>query len=197
MSSITINKPPAMWQLPFDRYTLALVSGLSAVVLWRAMLPSFYYMRFIFFLTMLWGSISLALSIRVVIALVGTFLTKRAALWTGWRSVVLLPAVVTLLVAFKAPMHLGFAFARPALDQVIKMDFEPSGSFSISKASVGPYSIYQQANRDCHDKSRIYFTLSNDVEAGFVYSTTGIDDLCYNSGSKGHLSGNWYWMAED
>ena len=109
----------------------------------------------------------------------------------------LLPAVVTLLVAFKAPMHLGFAFARPALDQVIKMDFEPSGSFSISKASVGPYSIYQQANRDCHDKSRIYFTLSNDVEAGFVYSTTGIDDLCYNSGSKGHLSGNWYWMAED
>ncbi len=31
----------------------------------------------------------------------------------------------------------------------------------------------------------------------FAYSESGIDDLCYNSGSKGHLLGNWYWMKED
>ena len=68
----------------------------------------------------------------------------------------------------------------------------------LSRASAGVYSFFQLAQRRCsHDPERIYFRLSNDKEAGFVYSESGIDNLCYNSGSKGHLSGNWYWMAED
>lgn len=179
---------------PFDRYTFAAAAALSAILLWEARLPGFYYLKIIFFLGALWASLCGLVAVRLVLA----GLTGREVPSTGWRGVLLLPAIATALVAFKAPLHLGFAFARPTFDHVIEHDLQPGESFPISRASAGVYSFFQEARRRCrHDPDRIYFRLSNDKEAGFVYSTSGIDDLCYNSGSKGHLSGNWYWMAED
>ena len=43
----------------------------------------------------------------------------------------------------------------------------------------------------------VFFQFLHDGEAAIIYSESGIDELCYNSGSKGHLFGNWYWMKED
>ena len=182
---------------PFDRYSLAVSSTLSAIVLWEARLPGFYYLLFIFFLTFLWMGVLGFISLRMLFALAVRRQTEQPQLLRGWRSVLLVPTLATALVAFKLPLHLGFAFAQPTLDHVIESDLQPGDPLAISRASAGPYTIFQQARRRCHDKDRIYFTLSNDSEAGFVYSPSGIEDLCYNSGSKGHLSGNWYWMAED
>lgn len=33
--------------------------------------------------------------------------------------------------------------------------------------------------------------------AAFVHAPGGIDDLCYNTGSAGHLIGSWYWKVDD
>ena len=60
----------------------------------------------------------------------------------------------------------------------------------------GIYPI-RKAHRRCHRQDRIYFQFRNDGESAIIHSESGIDDLCYNSGAKGHLIGNWYWMKED
>ena len=182
---------------PFDRYTLAVSSALSAIVLWEARLPGFYYLGIIAYLYFLWVGIFGVIGLRLTLSMALASRLGRPSLSRGWSGVMLLPAVATTLIALKLPLHVGFTFARPTLDQVIEQDLKAGDSFPISKAGAGPYSIFQQALRRCHDKSRIYFRLSNDSESGFVYSTDGIEDLCYNSGSKGHLSGNWYWFSED
>ena len=195
--STTGPEPLAFWQAPFDRYTLAIVSALSAILLWQSRLPSFHYLVIIFLPIMLFGAVLSLISLRLLIAVVGERLTQRRAVSTGWLSVLVVPTLATLLAVSKLPLYLAFAFAQPTLDQVIAQDLKPGESFPISRASAGPYSIFQQARRRCHHKDRIYFRLSNDNEAGFVYSTSGIEDLCYNSGSKGHLADNWYWWAED
>ena len=108
-----------------------------------------------------------------------------------------LATVVSAVIALKLPLHAGFALARADLDRALRQDQQPGETFSLARSRYGIYSIRQQAHRRCHREDRIYFTLANDSEAAFVYSPSGIDALCYNSGSKGHLSGDWYWMAED
>ena len=170
---------------------------LSGAMLWNALFPGFYYMDFIFFPVVLWASVGAVLIVRLLIASMGTRLTGRPLVWTGWRGVMILIFVVSVVVWLKLPLHAGFALARADLDRAIQQDLQPGDTFHLARYRYGIYPIHQQARRRCHHEDRIYFMLANDPEAAFVYSTSGIDDLCYNSGSKGHLSGNWYWIAED
>ena len=44
---------------------------------------------------------------------------------------------------------------------------------------------------------QVYFVLADHSESAFVYSPSGIADIEFNAGSKGHLFGDWYWIKED
>lgn len=197
-TKITIQQP-SLWQRPFDGSTLAIVSMASGVVLWRSMYPSFHYMVAPFAVGLLWALLAVLVLVRLVIAEAGCRLTGRRIHWRGMGGTLALLTAVSAAALLKLPLHLGFAFARPAFDQAIAQDLEPGESFPLANSSYGPYSVIQQARRRDRERhaDRIYFTLADDTEAGFVYSESGIDDLRYNAGSKGHLTGNWYWMAED
>lgn len=185
------------WRSPFDAYTLAFAAMLAGAVLWNALFPGFYYMDFIFFVTMLWMSLATVVFLRLLLASIASRRTGRPVVWAGWLGVATLLCVVSVAILLKLPLHAAFAFARSELDRAIEQDRQPGETFPLANSSYGIYSIYQQAQRRCHHEERIYFTLANDAEAAFVYSPSGIDDLCYNSGTKGHLSGDWYWIAED
>ena len=134
---------------------------------------------------------------RLAIAGIGSRLTGRPVSWKGVAGVLALMGIVTVAVLTKLPLHAGFAWARADLEQTLERDQQPGEDFALAYSQAGPYGFFQLARRRCHDEGRIYFTLANDYEAGFVHSPNGIDDLCYNSGSKGHRVGEGYWMAED
>lgn len=189
--------PTSWWQRPFDSFTLTIAALLSGVMLWNGLFPSFYYMSFVFFVMALWGALAAMLLVRLPLASLGMQLTGRPIIWTGWRGVMTLVSVVSVATLLKVPLHMGFALARAGLDRAIDEEMQAESTFPLSRSVHGIYAIQQQAQRRCHHEDRIYFTLANDSEAAFVYSPSGIDDLCYNSGDKGHLAGNWYWMAED
>ena len=190
-------EPAAWWQRPFDGFTLALTAMMSGALLWNALFPSFYYMVFIFWVVAFWAGIGVVLCMRLLIAGMGRRLTDRPVTWAGWRGVTTLMVVVSVALLLKLPLRVGFALARADLEQAVEQDQRPGETFALTRSQYGIYGIRQQAERRCHRDDRIYFTLANDDEAGFVYSTSGIEDLCYNPGSKGHLAGNWYWIAED
>ena len=185
--------PPAWWQRPLDGYTLTFASLISGAMLWEARYPSF-----VFSVVMLWAGTAAVIGIRLVIAGIGTLLTGRPVVATGWRGVMALVTIVSVVLVSRLPLHAGFALARTGLDRALQEDQQPGDSFQLSRYQYGVYGIRgQTARRRCHHEDRIYFELATDKESAFVYSPSGIDDLCYNSGSKGHLSGHWYWMAED
>lgn len=191
------QSPAAWWQRPFDGYTLTLAALFCGAMLWNALFPGFYYMLFAFFVITLWGGIAAVVGVRLLIAGIGNLVTGRPVVWAGWGGVMVLITVVSAVILLKLPLHAGFALAQADLDRAVQEDLKPGDSFSLARSQYGIYGIRQTAHRRCHHKDRIYFALANDSEAAFVYSPSGIDDLCYNSGSKGHLAGNWYWMAED
>ncbi len=187
----------AWWQRPFDGFTLTMVALGSGALLWNALFPGFYYMAWVFFVLMLWAGLALLLFIRLLIAGIGTRSAGRPVVWSGWKSVVAIPIVLSVVILLKLPLYAGFALAEADLDLAVRQDQRPGDEFPLARYRYGIYGIRQEAHRRCHHKDRIYFALANDSEAAFVYSESGIDDLCYNSGSKGYLFGNWYWMAED
>jgi hypothetical protein len=184
-------------QRPFDNWTLVPVSLLCGIVLWHSLFPGFYYLAILFVLLWLWMFVAGLVAIRVTIA---TFVARRKGTpidATGWLPVLGVPLLLTVAAIFKLPLHASFALARADFEHVIAHEVQPTESFPLLKHHYGLYPIRQTARRRCHDPERIYFQFSNDGEAAIVYSPTGIDDLCFNSGSKGHLVDNWYWMKAD
>lgn len=169
----------------------------SGAVLWSAIYPGFYYLVFVGILAMYWLGLGAFLLVRTIIAASGARLTGHPVQWAGWSGAVALMTLVSVVILAKLPLRAAFAFARADLEQAILRDTRPGDSFHLMRYIYGPYPIHQLAERRCHHKDRVYFNLASDPESAFIYSTSGIDDLCYNSGSKGHLTGNWYWMTED
>src|SRR5262249_33648527 len=113
----------------------------------------------------------------------------------------LIPLATTLLIGFKVPLKIGFLTALPGMTRLV--DSTPGDRVPRLSADqrCGIYSISASASARFggrpRNEGRIIFILADDHEAGFIYSLNGIDDLNYNSGSAGHLFGNWYWMKED
>ena len=170
-------EPVAWWQRPFDGLTLALTAMISGALLWNALFPSFYYMVFIFWVGAFWAGIGVVLCVRLFLAGMGRRLTDRPVIWVGWRGVTAWMVVVSVAVLLKLPLRVGFALARADLERAVAQDQRPGETFSLTRSQYGIYGIRQQAQRRCHRDDRIYFTLANDDEAGFVHSTSGIEDL--------------------
>lgn len=181
--------------------TLAFAGACSGVALYGALFPAFYYMTWLAALVMLWGLVALAyLGQNLVLLAVAR--CRQVALppspQSGPGFTVGLLVLVTLLVSFKVPLHASFLLAKPELERAVAEhadDLDAVGRLA-KYHYCGIYPI-QKAHRRCHKKDRIYFQFRNDGESAIIYSESGIQDLCYNSGNKGHLFGNWYWMKED
>ena len=187
------------WQQFLGQTTLAFVGACSGVVLYLALFPSFYYMAWIFCVFMIWGLAALAYLCQAV-GLWAIARCKRAALPSalpsGLRFIMGMLVLVSLLVAFKLPLHASFLLARPALEEALAEHSDDLDEIGRRYYHFGIYSI-RKAQRGCHKKDRVFFQFRNDAEAALIHSRSGIDDLCYNAGNKGHLFGNWYWIKED
>ena len=189
----------AKWQQLLAQTALAFAGACSGVVLYKALFPNFYYMAWIFWVMMLWGLVALVtLCQALILWVVGR--CKRVTLLpsplTGAGFIAGMLILVTLLVGFKVPLRVSFLMARPTLEQALAEYSDDLDQIGQRYYNFGIYSICR-AYRGCHKKDRVYFQFRDDSESAIIFSESGIDDLCYNSGNKGHLLGNWYWMKED
>ena len=187
------------WQWFLERINLAFAAGCSGVLLYLALFPGFYYMAWFFFAMLLWAVVGIGCLFQIL-ALQAIARFKRVALpSTAANSqcfVVGMLVLVSLLVAFKAPLHASFLLARPGLEEALAEHHDDLSQVGLVSHNYGIYQ-FKKADRRCHRKDRVFFQFLDDGEAAIIYSESGIDDLCYNSGSKGHLFGNWYWMKQD
>ncbi|MFZ9937629.1 MAG: hypothetical protein ACO3JG_11330 [Luteolibacter sp.] len=187
------------WQRLIEKTTLAFAAACAGVVLYLALFPSFYYMAWIFLGMMLWAAVAAGCLFQTL-ALQAIARWKRveppSSAANGHGFVFGMLVVVSLLIAFRVPLHASFLLARPGLEQALEQHHDDLGNVGLVSHNYGIYQI-GHAVRRCHHKDRVFFQFRNDGEAAIIYSESGIDDLCYNSGNKGHLFGNWYWMKED
>lgn len=187
------------WQQFLERTTFAFAGACSGVVLYLALFPGFYYMAWIFFGMMLWVVVAAGCLLQAL-ALKAVAKWKRVTLPTspanGHGFIVGLLVLVSLLIAFKAPLHASFLLAKPGLEDALEHYHDDQSKIAYLSHNFGIYQ-FKKADRRCHHKDRVFFQFLDDSEAAIIHSESGIDDLCYNSGSKGHLFGNWYWMKED
>ncbi len=187
------------WQRLLERTTLAFAAACCGVVLYLALYPGFYYMAWLFFVVMLWGVVAIA-CLGHALAMFAIARLKRVSPpllpTSGLGFIGGMLVLVSMLVAFKVPLRVSFLLARPGLEKALAENQDDLTRVGIVSYDFGLYQI-SKAYRGCHKKDRVFFQLRDDSEAAFIHSRSGIDDLCYNAGSKGHLFGNWYWMKED
>ncbi len=205
MSDIDTNNPTGAesklqdWMWTLERLSLVFAGAACGVLLYLALFPAFYYMMWTLLVPVLWIAVLLAHNVQVWgLSLVAA--SKKQPLPThqggDGKFLLSLVAFVTLAVGLKLPLHFSFLLARPGLEEALAAHCDDLTRVGYAYHNYGLYQI-GRADRDCHLKDRIYFRFQNDGESAMIYSESGIDDLCYNSGNKGHLFGNWYWMKED
>ena len=183
----------------FERSALSFAGACSGVVLYLSLFPSFYYMDWFFFGILLWavvgvGCLAQAMALLAIARWKGVRLSSSVLNGSGF--IVGLLVLVSLLVAFKVPLHASFLLARPGLEEALAEHHDDLTQVGRVYHNYGVYR-FRKADRRCHREDRIFFQFLHDGEAAIIYSESGIEDLCYNSGNKGHLFGNWYWMKED
>jgi hypothetical protein len=77
----------------------------------------------------------------------------------------------------------------------IQADAAPSDQPPIE---AGIYSFQNKLNdRRNQGENMANFRFVSDGEQAFVHAPDGISNLSYNSGTAGHLMGDWYWFCED
>ena len=184
-----------------EQFSLAIAAGCCGVFLYLALYPSFYYLSGIGFTLMLWVVVPTVGLIAHLAQLAygrsrSADATEASAPAANGRFIAAMLVVVTVAVAFKAPLYASFLVARPGLEEALAEHRDDLAQVGRVHHDYGLYQI-SRAHRGCHVEDRIYFEFRDDAEAAIIYSESGIEDLCYNSGNKGHLLGNWYWMKED
>ncbi|NNM30707.1 MAG: hypothetical protein HKO57_14400 [Akkermansiaceae bacterium] len=193
------RREAARWQRGVERMTLVVAGACSGVVLYLALFPGFYYMAWIFLGMMLWAVVTVAFLLQIL-AVQAIAKWKRAPVAgtpvNGLGFIAGILVVVSLLIGFKVPLRASFLLARGGLEEALAEHRDDLEAVAHVPHNYGIYQI-RKAERRCHRKDRVYFRFRDDGEAAIIYSESGIDDLCYNAGSKGHLLGNWYWMKED
>lgn len=155
-------------------------------------------MQWIGLLLMLWVAVSVAMVCCSLILNVA-MRRSRSSSPTGASDLGYIAGMLvltSLLVGFKVPLHASFLLARPGLEEALAEHRDDLSDVGRVSHDFGLYQI-KSAERRCHIDDRIYFMFRDDSEAAIIHSPSGIDDLCYNSGNKGHLLGDWYWMKED
>lgn len=187
------------WQQLFGRMILAFAGAGSGIGLYLALYPGFYYMTWFFFLIMLWALLAVGY-LGQVIALQLIALVKRDTLpclpAKGLGFIIGMLVVVSLLLVFNVPLHASFLLAKPGLEEALTQHHDDLSAVGRVHHNYGLYR-FSKADRRCHKQDRVFFQFLHDGEAAIIYSESGLEDLCYNAGSKGHLFGNWYWMKED
>lgn len=177
---------------------LAFSAACCGIVCYLALFPGFYYMQWIGLLVLLWITVSVAM---ICCSLILSIASRRSSSSSptdasdlGYIAGMLV--LTSLLVGFKVPLHASFLLARPGLEEALAEHRDDLSDVGRVSHDFGLYQI-KSAERRCHVDDRIYFMFRDDGEAAIIHSPSGIDDLCYNSGNKGHLFGEWYWMKED
>ena len=210
MENVTGPNRPWIVRLLLNAQAWPLFGATGVVVLglfWQGLYPHFYYMVDFFVLGLVWFGavlmfvVLMALRSWLLHEYPGPVQTAQTAL-LQWACVFGILLLVTALLAFKVPMRLGFLTARPGLSRLVNehtidefrglAEDTRFGLYTISASSTERRGVDRSDAHQC-----VIFRLADDGEAAFIYSPTGIDDLSYNDGNKGHLIGHWYWMKED
>jgi hypothetical protein len=174
---------------------LIAVSIASAWLLWLGLYPSMYYMASFSLVIMLWGGVLASCLIITITSLAISGSVARGTKTTiEERALLIIPLVTTLLLAFQIPLRLGAATAIPTLASKIN---ESGSGRSVEQQRCGLYTVRLSGRHRGRTLEQVYFVLVDDSESAFVYSPSGIDNIFYNAGSKGHLFGDWYWIKED
>lgn len=180
---------------------------LFALLLWLGCQPRFYYLTGFFLVLLAWGGMLFVLVLRMAVQ---SYLArqhqvsapKRTGIVLRYACFVGILVAATVLLYFAVPMRVGFLTAMPTLSRLVDRDNPALSQEPDEDVRAGLYVLSARATKARRERGvdtdkRVVFILANDHEAGFIYSPTGIDDLAYNAGSKGHLFGDWYWMKED
>ena len=109
-----------------------------------------------------------------------------------------------VLIGFRVSLRLAFLAAEPALSEIVEREGVAGFDGLDADVRAGVYTISGDWTTERllwwdegEERDMVVFILADPWESGFIYSETGIDDLRYNSGNKGWLFGDWYWMTED
>ncbi|MDF1741591.1 MAG: hypothetical protein P1U86_20680 [Verrucomicrobiales bacterium] len=187
--------------IPFSKYRVpaCVIPGLLALIslfLWSAR-PAFYYMEFALLIFL----VPVAIGGGIVSAWLVRQREKRP-LFTGLKplllmTAVLLPALLASL-PFQAPMKLAFLSAKPALEEAVAQ-WELTGEATAGEEITAGFYSFEgvTSNSERSPEGALIFRFKKDREQAFIHSPQGIENLSYNSGTKGHLVGDWYWMCED
>ena len=198
LASQTNARNAPWWHRPVGWPMFAAAGIPSLYILWLGLYPSLYYIADVLFLGLLWFGVVVAYAVRLTVRDFRTVPGNIPVVpWRRDGMLFLIPLATTLLIAFRIPLRLGFLTARPGLTRLVNSASDDGVPRLSADQRCGIYVIAGNGLRQCHIKGRIILTFTDDPESGFIYSPNGIDDLCYNEGSKGHLFGNWYWMVED
>lgn len=188
LASMYVTRP---WSRIPGWCMLFAVSLVSAWYLWRGLYPDMYYMEGWALTIVLWGGV-LAGCLSMMAASLAASDRKPRSLSRCELAFVIIPFATTLLLAFQIPLRIGAAIAVPTLAQTASEPDLGAGR----ELPCGLYTFRLPANRGTAEKP-VFYRLSRDGESAFVYSPLGIDKIVYNSGSKGRLFGDWYWIKED
>lgn len=184
-------------QRSLERLLLVFVGGCAGIVLYQSLFPPFYYLAWIAWMLALWTAGMAALLLSRLSLTLSAKSSPTGSRGTGpGRFILGLLTWVSLLVLVKLPLRASFLLAKPGLEGALAQHRDDLSKIGMWSYDYGLYPIVS-ASRRCHDDQRIFFHFPSREEAAIIYSPSGIEDLCYNSGSKGHLLGDWYWMAED
>ena len=168
------------WKLFVERTTLAFSGACSGVIFYLALFPSFYYLTWIFFGIMLWAIVGAACLLQGI-AMKAIARWKRVTLASspanGFGFIIGMLVVVSLMVAFKLPLHASFLLARPGLEEALEQHSDDLSQVAYSSHNYGIYR-FSKADRRCHHKDRVFFQFLHDGEAAIIYSESGIEELC-------------------
>lgn len=111
------------WHKFIEMTSLAFAGACSGVALYLALFPSFYYMAWFFFGIMLWavvaaGCLFQALAPQAIAPWKRVKLPSSPA--NGYGFIIGMLVLVSLLVAFKAPLHASFLLAKPGLEEALE-----------------------------------------------------------------------------
>ncbi len=176
---------------------ILVVTVLLLLLVWCSFFPGFYWLANIILIVFYWFVLFIFLFISGVLGRHNHRYIRKS-----WRCLLAVSVIFTASTFFQVPMKLSFIFAKPGLDQFVQkypslQNYEGNALISAGLYDFSlPISVKRKKmdSTGCNHKKIILFINS---ESAFIYSTNGIKDLCYWSGSKGHLLENWYWMAED
>lgn len=180
-----------------DQLAISHAAAWCGILIYKGLFPGFYYLSGLGTVMTAWIVISVV-QLLAVLTVRGASQGEEDARGYQLSSkyVVLMLLSTTGLLLIQAPLRASFLLARGGFEQALA---EGGEAFENVRPYAYDFGLFHigRAGRDCHKEDRVYFRFEDDGESAIIFSETGIDDLCYNSGNNGHLLGNWYWMKED